>query len=63
MKKLGLAALLALPLLGGCYAYVPAHPYYGYGYGYHHYSRPPVARVYVAPPPVVVAPPVPRVYW
>ena len=60
MKKLGLAALLALPFVAGCYAYVPARPYYGY----HRYYRP-YSRVYVAPAPVVVAPPAPRVrvYW
>ena len=53
MKKLGLAALLLLPFLGGCYAYVP-HPYYGGRYYHRHYY----AR------PVVVAPvPPPRVYW
>jgi len=57
MKKLGLAALLALPFLGGCYAYVHARPYYGHRYYYR-----PVSRVYVAPPaPVVVT--TPRVYW
>lgn len=61
MKKLALAALAALPLVGGCYA--TAYPY-----GY--YTRPsyvrvyaPVPRVYVAPRPVYVAPPRVRVYW
>ena len=56
MKKLGLAALLLLPFLGGCYAYGP-RPYYGGRY-YHH-------RHYWGPRPVVVAPvpPPPRVYW
>jgi len=53
MKKLGLAALLLLPSLGGCYAYAP-RPYYGYRY-YH-------PRRYWGPGPVVVAPP-PRAYW
>ncbi len=60
MRKLAFALLTALPLFGGCYAYVPARPYY--------YR--PAARVYVAPRPVYVAPPavyVPpprvRVYW
>jgi hypothetical protein len=64
MKKLGLAGRLSLlallPLVGGCYAYVPAQPYYA-----RHYYRP--SRVYVSPayvpPPVVVAPPRVRVYW
>ena len=56
MKKLGLAALLLLPFLGGCVAYVP-RPYYGA-----RYYRP--SRVVVAPAPVVVAPPPRvRVYW
>lgn len=55
MKKLTLAALLALPLVGGCYA----------GPGY--YARPSHVRVYprggygyVRP---VYAPPRVRVYW
>ncbi len=62
MKKLGLAALALLPLVGGCYAeaYPPAY-----------YARPAHVRVYgwrrgyVAPPPpaVYVAPPRARVYW
>lgn len=60
MKKLALAALLALPLVGGCYA--EAYPY-GYGYypqrSYVRVYGPP--RVYVAPRPVYVAPPVR--YW
>ena len=60
MKKLGLAALVALPLVGGCYA--EAYPA-----GY--YARPSYVRVYgprpvyVAPRPVYVAPPRVRVYW
>lgn len=56
MKKLGLAALLLLPLVGGCYAYGP-RPYYGGRY-YHHLH-------YWGPRPVVVAPvpPPPPVYW
>ena len=60
MKKLGLAALAALPLVGGCYAeaYPPAY-----------YARPSHVRVYgpravyVAPRPVYVPPPHVRVYW
>ena len=60
MKKLGFAALVALPLVGGCYAeaYPPAY-----------YARPSYVRVYgprpvyVAPRPVYVAPPRVRVYW
>jgi hypothetical protein len=59
MKKLALAALVALPLVGGCYAeaYPPAY-----------YARPSYVRVYgprpyVAPRPVYVAPPRVRVYW
>ncbi len=60
MKKLALAALALLPLVGGCYAeaYPPAYyarPSYVRVYG------PP--RVYVAPRPVYVAPPRVRVYW
>ena len=56
MKKLGLAALLLLPFLGGCVAYVP-HPYY-----HARYYRP--SRVYVAPPaPVVVVPAPPVRRW
>jgi hypothetical protein len=60
MKKLGLAALVAMPLVAGCYA--EAYPA-----GY--YARPshvrvyPARRVYYSPPPVVVAPPRVRVYW
>jgi hypothetical protein len=54
MKKLGIAALLALPFLGGCYDYYP-RPCYG---SYYYHPR----RVWVAPAPVVVAPP-PRAYW
>ena len=60
MKKLGLAALVAMPFVAGCYA--EAYPA-----GY--YARPsyvrvyPARRVYVAPPPVYVAPPRVRVYW
>jgi hypothetical protein len=54
MKKLGLAALVLLPFVGGCVAYVP-RPYAA------RYYRP--SRVYVAPPaPVVVVPPR-RIYW
>ena len=58
MKKLGLAALALLPLVGGCYAeaYPPAY------YARHSHMRvygP--RRVYVAPP-VVIAPPAPRVH-
>lgn len=53
MKKLFLAALVALPLVGGCYA--EAYPY----------GRPVYARRYYRPyyygPRVYVAPP--RVYW
>jgi hypothetical protein len=56
MKKLALALLAALPLVGGCYAYVPARPAYVRGY----YGP---RRVYVAPAPVYVAPPRARVYW
>ena len=58
MNKLGLAALVALPLVGGCYAeaYPPAY-----------YARPAYVRVYGPPrvyaPPVYVAPPRVRVYW
>ena len=60
MKKLMLAGLALLPLVGGCYA--TAYPY-----GY--YARPSYVRVYgprpvyVAPRPVYVAPPRVRVYW
>jgi hypothetical protein len=54
MKKLGLAALLLLPFLGGCYAYAP-RPYYSGRYYHRHYW---------GPRPVVVAPvPPPPVYW
>ena len=65
MKKLGLAALMLMPFVAGCYA--EAYPA-GYGYrhdhyysrGYYHQPR----AVYVAPRPVYVAPPPPaRVYW
>jgi hypothetical protein len=59
MKKLAFALLAVLPLVGGCYAYVPARPYYARGY-YRPYVGP---RVYVAPPPVYVPPPRVRVYW
>ena len=60
MKTLKLAALVALPLVGGCYAeaYTPAY------YPHHSYVRvygPP--RVYVAPRPVVIPPQRARVYW
>lgn len=61
MKKLGLAALALLPLVGaGCYAeaYPPAYyarPSYVRVYG--------PRRVYVAPRPVVVSPPRVHVYW
>ena len=56
MKKLGLAALMLLPFLGGCVAYVP-HPYY-----HARYYRP--SRVYVAAPaPVVVVPAPPVHRW
>jgi hypothetical protein len=61
MKKLGLAALVTLPLVGGCYAEAYGPPAY---YPHHSYVRvygPP--RVYVAPRPVVVTPPRVRVYW
>jgi hypothetical protein len=55
MKKLGLAALMLLPFLGGCVAYVP-HPYHA------RYYRP--SRVYVAAPaPVVVVPAPPVRRW
>jgi hypothetical protein len=59
MKKLGLAALVAMPFVAGCYA--EAYPA-----GY--YARPSYVRVYprrtyYAPRPVVVAPPRVRVYW
>jgi hypothetical protein len=63
LKKVGLAALLLLPFVGGCYA--EAYP----AYGYHHYYGPRYGyyrprAVYVAPRPVYVAPPPPaRVYW
>ena len=59
MKKLAIAFLAALPLVGGCYAYVPARPVYARGYYRHVYGP----RVYVAPPPVYVPPPRVRVYW
>ena len=60
MKKLGLAVLVALPLVAGCYAddYPPAYyagPGY-YGHGYYH-------RHYYGPRPVYVAPPRVHVYW
>jgi hypothetical protein len=63
LSKLGVAALVTLPLVAGCYA--EAYPA-----GY--YARPSYVRVYGPPrvyygPPraVVVAPPPPRVrvYW
>jgi hypothetical protein len=60
MKKLGFAALVALPFVAGCYAeaYPPAY------YPRHSYVRVYGPRpVYVAPRPVVVAPPRVRVYW
>ena len=59
MKKLGLAALVALPLVGGCYAeaYPPAY------YPHHSYVRVYGPRRVYAPRPVVVAPPRVRVYW
>jgi hypothetical protein len=61
MKKLTLALLAALPLVGGCVAYVPPRPVYARGYYYGpRYVAP---RVYVAPPPVYVAPPRVRVWW
>ncbi len=58
MKKLGLAALVLLPLVGGCYAeaYPPAY-----------YARPSYVRVYGPPRvyvrPAYVPPPHVRVYW
>jgi hypothetical protein len=60
MKKLAFALLAALPLVGGCYAYVPARPAYVRAYYGPRYVAP---RVYVAPPPVYVPPPHVRVYW
>ena len=60
MKKLALAALVALPLVGGCYAgpYPPAY------YARHSHVRVYGPRaVYVAPRPVYVTPPNVRVYW
>ena len=61
MKKLALALLAALPLVGGCYAYVPARP--AYVRGYYYGPRYVAPRVVVAPPPVYVPPPRVRVYW
>jgi len=56
MKKLGLAALAALPLAAGCYAEAYPSGYYARStvgvYG-------PSAGVYVSPAPVYVAPPRP----
>ena len=64
MNTLGLAGrlslLVALPLVGGCYAeaYPPAY------YPHHSYVRVYGPRpVYVAPRPVYVPPPHVRVYW
>jgi hypothetical protein len=73
MKKLGLAALVALPLVAGCYAEAYPSGYYArstvgvYATTPSYYDAP-VAPVYVAPPravyvaprPVYVGPP--RVY-
>ncbi len=63
MKKLGLAAIAALPLAAGCYAEtVPCAYYPPRSYVRVYAPRPP--RVYVAPSAVYVAPPPPvRVYW
>lgn len=58
MKKLGLAALVALPLVGGCYAEAYPPAYYPHSYVRVYGPRP----VYVAPP-VYVPPPRVRVYW
>jgi hypothetical protein len=59
MKKLGLAALALLPLVGGCYAETYPPAYYAH--------RPSVVRVYGPPVQrvILVAPPAPRVrvYW
>jgi hypothetical protein len=65
MRKLALAAVVTLPLVGGCYAeaYPPAYyarPSYVRVYGPGAYVPRPV---YVAPRPVYVAPPRVRVYW
>jgi hypothetical protein len=59
MKKLALAALALLPFVGGCYAEAYPPAYYPHHRSYVRVYGPP--RVYVAPRPVVVAPP--RVYW
>jgi hypothetical protein len=70
MKKLALAALALLPLVGGCYAEAYPAGYYARPSHVRVYGPPaPVyvapRPVYVAPRPIVVAPPVPRVhvYW
>jgi hypothetical protein len=60
MKKLALAALLALPLIGGCYAEAYPPAYYAHRSHVRVYGP---RRVYVAPAPVVVAPPRARIYW
>ncbi len=66
MKKLGLAALAALPLVGGCYAEAYPAGYYARPSYVRVYGPPVVVAprpVYVAPRPVYVAPPRVRVYW
>jgi hypothetical protein len=60
MKTIALAALAALPLVGGCYATVQPGYYYARPSHVRVYGPP---AVYVAPRPVYVAPPRVRVYW